>query len=92
MDAATCTPRHSIEIRPLANVAYLRIVQHQLKKRVRVPFDVIRVPCKQLLMRKKVCLELFPHKMVALLLLEVHCTPSESSQYPALAAERRCAG
>ncbi len=38
-------------------------------------FDIVSVPCQHLLVREQMRLQFLPHKMVAFLLLEVHCMP-----------------
>lgn len=53
--------------------ADLRVIQHQLEQHMSVPLDVVCVARQHLLMSGQVRLQLLPHQVIALLLLEMHC-------------------
>ena len=40
-----------------------------------MPLDIVCVSGQHLLMREQMSLQFLPHKVVAFLLLEVHCVP-----------------
>ena len=59
--------------------ADLRVIQHQLEQHVSVSLDVVCVACQHLLVSRQVRLQLLPHQVIALLLLEVHCRAQQPS-------------